>query len=811
MLTNEENLKGISSIYRYLFANGETHRNILRKDLIWEGKIKSKSKFFNMLDALLSSGNLVMEKEVVSCNPKAIRLGVLVKKRDDFYVVTPGDRRYYKINRKIVNGYKNGEILDVVIEQIGDNKEAIVLGKSEKKISLNDAKEKTQAKQVENSDNHQNLVLGRVIKTSHDKLVFIPNNKKIPCRQIPILNEKEDLAAYQDKICVINLVNMEAPLLGGYITEVKGDAGNPIHEYDAIAENYGAIMSWEGVEIESEIQDIPNKVDLSELNLISEEEALINHKNKTVDLRHIPFVTVDPASCKDMDDAIYSTINNNGDIVCYTAVANVPKYVDLDTEIGRRYVEAGFTIYAPNKAYNILPAQLSTGVCSLNPNEDRLAFVVKTVIDKETGEAKESCVFDAVIQSKHKYSYEEAQEIVDSLDTIHTKKYLETKISNKIPLNKNEQVLMNYYAGQTIKSGFERRKMIRFNANNERNIVFDDDFQNVVDIKPVEHLFYHEVIESFMVTANEATAKFAKDYNLKNIYRVHEEPNPRKVARANEFFKVMGINHKGALSVEETRHLLELAKNTVAEETINSFLIKMQSKAEYSNKLFGKQNKNEDSQEEKISHYALQSKHYSHTTSPIRRVPDYVTQYNILAHIHGTAPISGNKIEKIVENSNVRQDEVALAEKDFEDISSVMYCEQHIGEKMKGKIVKIREAGPEEGYDDSIIVIVKNDDTGVNVEIPLSQILGRPSYDCELSEHRCAVYDRNGKTVLTLCKPVNFVIENADRKVMRVTGSTNKELMNGIDHKINRENSDKLISEEQHIAKKQEEQSSYEV
>lgn len=133
MLTNEERLKGLSSIYRYIFSKGETHRNILRKDLIWMGKVGSKSKFFKVLDGLLSSGNLTMDKEIVSLNPKVIGLGVLVKKRDDFYVVTPGDRKYYKINKKVVNGYKNGEILDFIIEN-ADRKAMRVTGSTNKDL-----------------------------------------------------------------------------------------------------------------------------------------------------------------------------------------------------------------------------------------------------------------------------------------------------------------------------------------------------------------------------------------------------------------------------------------------------------------------------------------------------------------------------------------------------------------------------------------------------------------------------------------------------------------------------------------------------
>ena len=684
------------------------------------------------------------------------------------------------MSKGVAQGYKTGDLLEIVIEHNGKDQQAFILGKSQREFVKNTPVPKTERQlQAESAFVPKNLLLGRVVKLSHDELVFIPNKKSIPVRQIPILNNKEEMSKFQDKLCIMNLMNLEVPLLGGHIVEVKGDAGNPVHEYDAIAESYGAIMSWEGSRIESEIEKIPSAVELDPKKLISEAQAETMQRGHIVDLRHIPVVTVDPPTCKDMDDAIYSTFDENGDIVCYTAVANVTKYVDLNSEIGTRYINGGFTIYAPNKAYNILPTKLSTGICSLNPNEDRLAFVVKTVIDKSTGKVKSSNIYDAVIKSREKYSYEQAQEVVDLLDQEGAKEYLQYKAAQGEEFTPEEQLLMNYYAGQTIKVGFEQRKMIRFVANKEREIVFDSDLQDVVDINIVPHLYYHEVIEAFMVTANEATAKYANDHNLDNVFRVHDEPNPRKLDRASEFFNILGIEFDGDLSAQGTRSLIELIRNTTNEEVINKFLIKMQSRAIYSDHLYSdkKQVQPDDWAGERISHYALQSPHYSHTTSPIRRVPDYVTQFNILAHMHGTEPISAGRVQDIVEIANARQLDVDQAEKDFEDISSVLYCEKHIGETMSGRITKIRTASIEEGYEDDIVVIVKNEERGINVEIPLSQIIGKRAHDCALSEQHCAVYDGRGNIVLTICKPIDFVIEKADRKTMTVVGRTNREMV----------------------------------
>lgn len=776
MAGNFELLKNMSAIYRCAFFHQSIHKNTMKNQLIFRKKITSKNKFYQAFDRLVETGGIIKDKDMmVSINPNVVKTGVLYQENEDeFYVVFP-DKSKYRISKSVASSYKDGDPLHVVLQDIGGQVEAIVLGKNYDGTFV--AYQEKKIKQEEERLEKGNLALGRVVKISHDQLVFIPNRKNLPIRQIPILNEKEELSAFQDKICIMKFANNGDLTEGGYIVEVKGDAGNPIHEYDAIAESYGAIMSWEGDKLEREIAKIPTSVSVDSLSLITEPEAKNNQRGNVVDLRNLPFATVDPATCKDMDDAIYSTFNANGDIVCYIAVANVTKYVDLNTEIGRKYIEGGFTVYAPNKAYNILPTKLSTGICSLNPNEDRLAFVVKATIDKRTGKVKKSRIFDALISSRRKYSYEEAQEIVDQTADEVTRGYLMAKYLNHEELTEEEQVVMNYYAAQTIKHGFDERGMIRFVASKEREIQFDEDLQNIVDIKLLPHLYYHEVIEAFMISANEATAKYAQDHNLDNVYRVHEEPNPHKMARAAEFFSILGVEFDGDLSAEGTRELIELVTGTANEEAVNNFLIKMQSRAVYSNHPYSEEDDDDymEGEEGRISHYALQSPHYSHTTSPIRRVPDYITQYNILAHMHGTAPLSLGKISKIIDIANSRQIDVDQAERDFEEVNSAMYCESHIGEKMHGRITKIRYTTADEGYEDDIIVIVKEQNSGVHAEIPLSQIIGKPAKNCFLSKEGCAVYDEKGNVLVTICTPIDFYIAAADRKSMKVVGCTHRQ------------------------------------
>lgn len=776
---DKEIMQDISAIYRYIYRFNEkgegVHRNTLKRYLLQDKKISSKAKYNAAIESLLALDKITMKRENVSLSPSISNVGLL-QKREHYYIVVPNSNKRYPVDKRVAQGYKPGDILDVIIDSFGEAPEAIILGKSQKKIDYSAFKDKEKSAQPEKPVTiHGNRLLGRVVKTSHDKLVFIPNDKTIPLRHIPILNDKEESVNYQDKICIMDMVDTNLPLLGGTIVEVKGNAGNPIQEYDAIAQYHNA-SDWSTPELQDEIAKIPTSVDTQNLKLITEEQSSLG-QGGIVDLRHLHFATIDPADCKDMDDAIYSTIDENGDYVCYTAVANVTKYVDLNSSIGQQYLEGAFTIYVPNKAYSILPSALSTGICSLNPDEDRLALVIKSVVDKDTGKTKSSQIYDSIIRSRHKYSYEQAQEICDTISQTTTFDTLRFKTASGDPLTSEEQLLMNYLASKTKQKLFDNRKMMKFNSNDEKNIIFNEDMSDILDISTREELEFHKVIEAFMITANEAAAEFTINNNIDSIYRIHDKPSEKKIQRSNEFFSLLGIKINDITSPDEINKLIEAVKGSESEEMINRFLIRMQSRAIYSNDLHPNEIKNDGKLYPGVHTGLGIEDGYSHTTSPIRRLVDYVVHYNILAKLHGTKQIPKETIDKIIEIANKRQLEIDEAEKEFETVNSVIYAEKHIGEKFTGSVNRFRIATISEGFQDEIMVTSKNDQTGICAEIPLTQIIGLKANDCRISKQGYAIYDEKGHVMLKVCDPIDFIIEKVDRKSMSITGKTNKTLL----------------------------------
>lgn len=789
MSFDKEILQGTSSIYRQVYKNPGIHKNTLRKNLLTSGKISSKAKFNSLFEGLVQLGKLTLNKESVSLNQSLIQVGILQKEGNDYFIVTTNSKNHFPVSTSVAAGYSTGDVLDVIIDYHGKNSEVVILGKSEKEFKNAEPVNKTKADAQQTTPSLQpeenNTLLGRVVKVSHDDLVFIPNNKNFPLRHIPILNDKNETPSFQNRICVMRLNNMETPIFGGTIIETYGIAGNPIHEIEAIASYYNSIIDWDAPGLKAEIEAVPTKVDVDSLDLISEEEAMISQKGKTVDLRHLPIVTVDPKKCEDMDDAIYSTIDENGDLVVYSGIANITKYIPFGSLMYQAYIDRAFTLYTPNMAYGITPEKLATGICCLTENQDRLAIVVKTIIDTKTGEMKDFQIYDSIIRSRKKYAYQEPQQIVEENKDTITYAYLKNKLESKEELSQDEQVMLNHYASEIIKKEFDKRKMIKFNSNKERVVTLNEDMSSVEDITVKTDIPYEKVIEHFMLTANETVAKYAMDNNIDIIYRIHDEPNPRKMSMAGEFFGLLGIDNVDELSVQSTNAILELVKGTASEEIVNNFLIRMQSRAIYSDKPYSKEQKTSDDEysSRQISHYALQSEHYSHFTAGIRRSPDYPTHYNILAHIHGTKPMSKAQIAEVIEKANQRQIDIDHAEKDIADVISVNLCEKLIGEQFSGRIYKFRYSTSLDSTDNEILVIVKNPEKGFFVEIPLTQIIGNKALNCRISEQGCAVYDNKGNVILSILKPLDFIIDSVDKTSLNIIGRTNRTMVNDAENR----------------------------
>ena len=774
----QENTKLKEDIYKFLTQNAGDRYAITEK-LLDLKMASSRRKIESAIDQLISEGRLLEKGKNIECNHNYLKQARAFSKDGKIYVVFSGNKERYLVENPFDFKIHNGAKVDVGSYLKVDKNRTIPT------LFISEVEKKSEKIIVEEGSG---LIYGRVMKTSGDELAFFANDKRF-AHPIIITNDKLEMSKFQDKICILKIETEEFGYnqASGKIVEVKGDAGNPISEYEAIAASHGAVMSWDDDAFKEEIENAPLKVDVSKYKLVSEDEYSLHKSEKDciADLRALCFTTTDPVDCKDMDDAIFSTFDENGNLVIYTAVANVSKYINLNSNIGRQYLTGCFTTYSPNKAYNILPPQYSTNICSLNPNEDRLALVVKSVIDSKTGDKISDEIMDAIIESKGKYSYEKAQEICDKSSLSTTDLY--KKIMAGKELTPDEQIIMNQKASKILSKNFDKRGSLQFESKDEYRVIFNEDMSDIEDIVPEDNCAYHKVIENFMVSANESTAKYALDNNIPNIFRVHNSPIESKTDRAIEFFGFLNIAFDGDLSVKGLRKVLALVKGTNKEKTVNRFLIRLQSKAKYStsidpeaNKdvLIGKLKYQGGLGEEGISHFGLQSTGYSHSTSPIRRVPDYLTHYNILAHIHGEKPYGINKLSNIVEWANDMETQNKQAEREFQRVNSAIYCEHHIGDVMHGTISSFKRGKDSLAKDsiDGITVEIENEEKGIVVQVPLREVLASKDisiHNCALSRYGSAIVDAvKGTPILRICEDIDFKILSANRVSGQIEATT---------------------------------------
>jgi len=361
-----------------------------------------------------------------------------------------------------------------------------------------------------------------------------------------------------------------------------------------------------------------------------------------VDLTDLDFCTIDPQSAKDHDDAIYFNHTTNE---LYVAIADVSAYVKtgdyLDTEAFKR----SFSIYLPNKVLPMLPFKLSTDLCSLVPNKIRPAFVFKMKLDIKNSAVLSSTVFEAIIESKHKYSYEFIDEVLKEND----KNNLQVQLYN----------ITKKFRNKRLKNGYDFR-------SDEIRLILDKD-ENLQEFKVETSSPSHSLVEECMLLANQESAKRLKTLG---IFRVHDEPTSNKIKKLLSDVNALGIKAQLKENIHSTIiSIQQKAKKVDLQQEVDELIIQSQQQASYSSI--------------KKEHFGLGFTNYSHFTSPIRRYSDLV-----LHRILKTGEIPKD-IEDICEQISIKEREIAALVWDYEDRKYARYLNNNIYKKFIGKIVDV--------------------------------------------------------------------------------------------------------------------------
>lgn len=320
------------------------------------------------------------------------------------------------------------------------------------------------------------------------------------------------------------------------------------------------------------------------------------------DMRDIPFITIDPASARDFDDAIYVEENKSG-WTAWVAIADVSHYIPPESELYEEAFKRGSSIYLTDRVIPMLPEQLSNNLCSLRPDEDRAALVSKINIDKE-GNITESCFSRALIKSRQRLEYDQVQAMIDNVD------------NNQEPsdlYNSHLGHMRNVY--KVLNSARKQRKALELSTASQQT---HEDSSGELNTKIDEHNESHGIIEELMLASNTCAINTLIEHNSPLIARVHGLPSAEKLKEHRQSLKNIGIeipNTKLDLK-DQMIDILNQAANMNDQEKENQvkgILIRSQAKAFYSDKLSG--------------HFALQLDAYTHQTSPIRRLTDLHIHY----------------------------------------------------------------------------------------------------------------------------------------------------------------------------------------
>lgn len=427
------------------------------------------------------------------------------------------------------------------------------------------------------------------------------------------------------------------------------------------------------LEINGISEEFPYEV-IDKAKSIQKRGILPKDYDNRLDLRNEIIFTIDSADSKDLDDAISLTKFDD----CYQLgvhIADVSHYVKHKGEIDTEAFFRGTSIYYANKVVPMLPKELSNGICSLNPNEDRLCLSALLTLDLK-GNLIDFDFAKTVIRSKVKGVYSEINDI------------LAGKASEEI-LQKYSMVMDKIFL---MKELADIRTAIKINrgapeiVTNESKIIVDEN-DVAIDIKPRQSGASETLIEEFMLLANEATAMAGKMKEVPFIYRIHERPAPEKLDTLNMTLKLLGVQTKELGANVKPKDLADILRKTKNEDyspIVNIQVLRAMAKAKYS--------------ENPIGHYGLALENYTHFTSPIRRYPDLVV-HRILSDILAGQPHDyiKRKYNKFVVKSAAQASQTELnamkIERSCEDCYKAEYMKQHVGESFDGIISSVASHG----------------------------------------------------------------------------------------------------------------------
>ena len=432
----------------------------------------------------------------------------------------------------------------------------------------------------------------------------------------------------------------------GRITSILGNYLDEGVEVDSAIHRH-QIPSTFGDEALKESAKLPTKV-------------LPKDKENRIDIRNLELVTIDGEDSRDFDDAVYAIPSKKG-WKLIVAIADVSHYVKEGTELDTESLERGNSVYFPHRVVPMLPEVISNGLCSLNPEVERLCMACEMEIDS-VGSLLEYKFYPAVMLSHARLTYTEVNEMLENKKSSLRKKY-----SN---IQENVDFLYGLY--QTLRISRQKRGVMDFDRI-ESQILFDDKgkIENIIARKRNDA---HKLIEECMLMANQAAAKYLQRENEDFLYRVHPKPTSEKVEVTRQFLNAIDLRLEGGLEPDSS-DFAKLLKNAIGREDeniIKTVVLRTMKQATYTPKNEG--------------HFGLAFEDYTHFTSPIRRYPDLLVHRAIKRSLLNNHREQSNRMVEMGAHLSMTERRADDASRDVEQWLKCEYMRDKVGESFSGVI-----------------------------------------------------------------------------------------------------------------------------
>lgn len=501
-----------------------------------------------------------------------------------------------------------------------------------------------------------NRVVGRLIHESGVSQV-VPDNPRI--NQDILIPQDALNGAVDGQIVTADLVGhpgkRKQPV--GRVAEILGEQLDPGMEIDIAVRAHGIPYEW------------PAEA-LAQAEGIGEEVPADQYAGRE-DLRELPLVTIDGADARDFDDAVHCHRTKRG-WKLWVAIADVSAYVQPDSALDAEAHNRGTSVYFPENVIPMLPEALSNGLCSLNPEVDRLCLVCELQINRE-GEIGRSRFFSAVMRSHARFTYDEVAGILADPAS--------AKGTTREPLVGHLQELHALY--QALFAARQKRGAIDFEST-ETKIVFNAD-RKIERIEPVERTDAHRLIEECMIAANVAAASYLTRKRMPTLYRVHTRPDAEKISDLREFLSERGLSLGGGDQPQAADYarLLQQLEDRDDARMVQTVLLRSLTRAVYSPTNDG--------------HFGLALDYYGHFTSPIRRYPDLLV-HRALKHQEAGGKARNfeytwPEMETLGSDCSAAERRADDATRDVDDWLKCEFMRDRVGDEFDGQIVGVTAFG----------------------------------------------------------------------------------------------------------------------